>query len=821
MNARNTLKLVSRNTESAIDNPVVDSNGGKRTPLSSWIIIFLSFTAAVTALVVNISDLFPDTLKRGDIGKKAVKPIISKREFTFVPDSELIRIKSEEEAKSVKPVFSIRRNAWLDLWNSDIKFAFRALNDPIFRGKDELARERFNSLAGTKLEGLTFWSLYNTIGMTRVKQNLRILYSSVLKDLILVEDRDSLKKKHPKGVEVLSYSRDSETLDRVVKVDIGPDYKEVVDLKKLSALFESEIETRFALGDKESLDRDSRRALLILALSFIKSHLNGSGKRFALGIESRPELTEKRRKEIRRNYTTSSRKFFKGSVILKSGERVTLETVKIQNSMIAPLWERILWFLGYFGIITMFFALIGWSATLQFGGKRGSPKDFVVAGLLIILVLSLVKTAVFISGAVYQNADPVIIPAIFPAAGSAILVRVLMGARMSVFFIIAVSFLATWGIQGQVHLALYYFITGLISSGMASKIEHRYVLWKAGLGIIVSGLLVMGLYRLVSGELFQVDSFRYFLAVGIGGVILSVILSALLPLVEHLGDYITDIKMLELANTEHPLLVELREKASGTFQHSQQVSELAFSAAKRVGANGLLVKIAAMYHDIGKTRQPKYFIENQAGDNPHNKLKPSMSALVIKNHVKDSREILEKAGFPMAVIDTATSHHGSTLIEYFYSRAKENAGPEEVVSEDEYRYPGPIPQTREAGILMLADTVEAAVKSKVVNLQNSGRNSKFDVNTIKETVLSIINKKFTDGQLDACELTLRDLSIIASSFIATLSSMHHERVAYPGQGDRNANRRNSSALPVVEPDKERVAPKESRKGSQETPTAKK
>ncbi|MBU1220318.1 HDIG domain-containing protein [Myxococcota bacterium] len=816
---RNSLKLVSRNTESAIEVPVIQSIEDKSASSSWWIGIFLVFTITVTSLVVNVTHLFPGSLSKSDIGKKAVKPVVSRRDFTFTPDKELLQMKRDEEAKSVKAVFSMKRNAWLDLWSNQILFAFRAMNDPIFRGKDEHARVRFNELAKTKIDSLTFWSLYNTISMSRVKQLLRAIFTSVLKDLILVENREMLRRSHPNGIEVLSYPREGD-ISFPQKIDISSDYKEIVDMKRLSAMFESEIETRFALGDKDSLDRDARKALQVLAMGLVRAHIGSNGS-ISLGITERPELTEKKREEIRKNYSFGTKTYKKGTIILAKGGTVSLETVKIYNAMLTPFGERLLWFMGYFGIISIFFLMIGLSTTQQFGGKRNSPRDFVISGLLIILILVLVKISGLIVNAFYPGTDAVIYPAIFPAAASSILVRVLMGTRMSVFFTMVISFLATWSIGAPIHIALFFFITGLFSSMTATRIEHRYVLWKAGLTVIATGFVLMTLYRLGSGEFLRFITLKYYIAVGIGGIVLSVIMSALLPLLEHIGDYVTDIKMLELANTEHPLQVELREKASGTFQHSHQVSELAFAAAKKVGANGLLVKIAAMYHDIGKTKQPKYFIENQTGDNPHNKLKPSMSALVIKNHVKDSREILEKAGFPAEVINVATSHHGTTLIEYFFARAKEQAGPEEVVREEDYRYPGPIPQTREAGILMLADAVEAAVKSKVMSVQGGNKTTKFDVNTIKETVLAIINKKFTDGQLDACELTLRNLSDIASSFITTLSSMHHERVAYPGQGEKNVNRRNSSTFPVVEPDKERMASSGSHKTPSENGTVRK
>jgi putative nucleotidyltransferase with HDIG domain len=821
MTDRNKLKLVSSlERKASLENQVVEEVESKNDLNIVLLISFLIFSLTVTFIVVGFSGLFPDTLSRKDIGKTTHLNIIARRSFTFVPDNELLKKKSDEAARNVLPVYTYRRNGWLDLWQREIKYGFRSLKDPIFNQKEDLARKRFNELTHIKLDKTTFWALNNSLGFSKIKPILQSLFTAVLKNKILVKDVGTLKSKYPSGIEILVYTREGgEYNSRPIKIFTGSLYGNVVDLSKLHSLFQSEIETRYSLGDENNLGKGARRALLTLCVVMVKSHISSmpkSGK--SLGIVPAPKLTRKRRKEVEEKVTVITKEYSKGDVILKSGDKITLETVKIFAAMIHSLGSRIFWFMGEFILVMMFFLSIGWFATLGRGIKTLHVKDFYVFAGMFLLFMGLVRGSWYLVSGMLSNPDPIIYPAIFPAAGAAFIIRVLMGNRFAIYFSISIAFLATWAIGAPVYVSLFYFMTGLVASGAVERVEHRQVIWKSALMIVGMNFLLVLIFRLMRGDLLHTQTLWYMLA-GIGGGLISgILMSSLLPLVEYAGDYITDIKLLELTNTDNPLLQMLNEKASGTYMHSQTVAQLAFSAAKKVGAKALLVKVAAFYHDVGKTVQSRFFIENQTGENAHDKLKPSMSTLIIKNHIKDTREILEKHGIPKLVIDIASSHHGTTLIEYFYRRAQENAGPEEVIQEEDYRYPGPIPQTREAGILMLADTVEAAVRSRVKSLQIKGKDARpqqFDVNTIKAVVQQIINKKFTDGQLDACELTLRDLSIIAGSFITTLSSIHHERVSYPSSpGEKtNANRRVSSSLPVIEKKQEGKSTKESKKNS--------
>ena len=253
-----------------------------------------------------------------------------------------------------------------------------------------------------------------------------------------------------------------------------------------------------------------------------------------------------------------------------------------------------------------------------------------------------------------------------------------------------------------------------------------------------------------------------------GGIGSGIVTAGIVPLVEMAFGYTTDITLLELANLDRPILRRLMIEAPGTYHHSVIVGSLVEAAASEIGANPLLAKVCGYYHDIGKIKKPLYFIENQTdGKNKHDKLAPSMSSLILIAHIKDGVEIAKENKLGQIIHDTIRQHHGTSLIKYFYEKAKQLKG-EENVNIDNFRYPGPKPQTREAGLVMLADVVEAA--SRTLDNPTPSR--------IQGLVQNLINKIFSDGQLDACELTLKDLHNIAKSFNKLSYGIHHHRIEY-------------------------------------------
>ena len=274
-----------------------------------------------------------------------------------------------------------------------------------------------------------------------------------------------------------------------------------------------------------------------------------------------------------------------------------------------------------------------------------------------------------------------------------------------------------------------------------------------------------------------------------GGLGSSLVAMALIPLFETIFNYTTDIKLLELASLNHPLMKELIAKAPGTYHHSLMVGSMSEAAAEEIGANPLLAKVMAYYHDIGKMDHAQYFIENQRGGvNPHDHISPNMSKTILISHVKDGAELGLKHKLGRAIVDGILQHHGTTLISYFYNKACEEQDVDiDCVQENDFRYPGPKPQFKEAALLMLADSIEAASRS--LDEPTPGR--------LTSLVRNIIQAKFLDGQLEECDLTLKDLSVIEDSYRRVILGIYHQRIDYPAP----------RGTPALQPGQQAISPR--------------
>ena len=254
------------------------------------------------------------------------------------------------------------------------------------------------------------------------------------------------------------------------------------------------------------------------------------------------------------------------------------------------------------------------------------------------------------------------------------------------------------------------------------------------------------------------------------GVISGIVLTSALPFLEDAFEIVTDMKLIELSDQNKPLLHQMALLAPGTWQHSLMVGQLAEEAAQSIGANDLLARVGALYHDVGKMLKPNYFVENIAGgENPHDRLTPEMSRLVIISHVKDGMAILREERLPQPIVEMVPMHHGTTVVQYFFNKKRErDEVGHEKADQESFRYPGPRPTFPEAGILMLADTTEAIART----LKDP------TPSRLRGVVRRVIHEKMADGQLDECDLTMRDLHKIEDAFVRVLASIHHQRIRY-------------------------------------------
>jgi putative nucleotidyltransferase with HDIG domain len=356
-----------------------------------------------------------------------------------------------------------------------------------------------------------------------------------------------------------------------------------------------------------------------------------------------------------------------------------------------------------------------------------------------------------------------------PLASGAMTICLFLGLELAIPMAMLTAIGTAVIFKNRFDIFLYFLINSSMAAFWMQNCRERKVFIKAGLKLgVMNVILVTIIDTYLGGSSINKLLWDWAFAFA-GGVGAGIVTAGITPLIEIAFGYTTDIKLLELANLDQPILRRLMIEAPGTYHHSVVVGTIVEAAASEIGANSLLAKVCGYYHDIGKIKKPLYFIENQTnGINRHDKLAPSMSSLILIAHIKDGVEIARKNKLGQVIIDTIRQSHGTSLISYFYEKAKQLKG-EDAVNIDNFRYPGPRPQTREAGLVMLADMVEAASRT----LANPTPSK------IQGLVQNLINKAFSDGQLDDCELTLKDLHKIAKSFYNILSGMYHHRIGYP------------------------------------------
>jgi putative nucleotidyltransferase with HDIG domain len=356
-----------------------------------------------------------------------------------------------------------------------------------------------------------------------------------------------------------------------------------------------------------------------------------------------------------------------------------------------------------------------------------------------------------------------------PVASGAMLVSLLLDFHLALAFSFIVSLLLGMVFPGDPFMPLYYFTTSIMAALNVIRCKKRTAVIRAGgMTALVSFVAIIGI-DLYHGEIFTRGLFD--LGAGfIGAAITATLVSVTLPFFEAAFDIATDIKLLELMEPNQPLLKEMIYKSPGTYHHSIVIGNLAEAAAEAINENPLLARVGAYYHDIGKTQKPEYFIENQlVNENKHDRLSPSMSSLIITSHVKEGAEMARQQKLPSVIVDIIRQHHGTSLITYFYQKARE-LQPLTPLAEQEFRYPGPRPRTKVAAIVMLADAVEAA--SRTLGEPTPQR--------IQSLTNSVITRIFLDDQLSMCDLTLKDLREIAKSFNMILAGIYHHRIDYPG-----------------------------------------
>lgn len=387
----------------------------------------------------------------------------------------------------------------------------------------------------------------------------------------------------------------------------------------------------------------------------------------------------------------------------------------------------------------------------------GNNKQLILIFLLNIISLVLASTVKYVS------------PYLIPLTCIPLLLTLLINHKVSLVFSLYNVILLSALVEFNVQIIIMAIISSILGATILRKMQQRNdIIYVTVLICVISGILNFSVGVMISSNTKEVLLNSFFVMLGV--LISGILTIGILPFLEGTFDVVTTLKLLELSNPNSPLLKKLLMESPGTYHHSMLVANLAEMAAEEIGANTVITRIGAYYHDIGKTSRPYFFKENQIGnDNPHNKITAALSAKIIISHVKDGLELAREYKVPKVIQDIIAEHHGTTFVKYFYITEKNNSKNPDSIDENDYKYPGPIPSTRESGIIMLADSVEAAVRSIT-----SPTNDK-----IEEMVSNIIQGKLNDKQLNNCDLTFKDLEKIKECFLKALKGIYHERIEYP------------------------------------------
>jgi hypothetical protein len=499
------------------------------------------------------------------------------------------------------------------------------------------------------------------------------------------------------------------------------------------------------------------------------------------------EKTEAERELSMETVETVLLKMKKGETIIRGGERVTREELlkleavrdRLGQAGKSRKFQSIAGTVLFLTLIILSSIYYLYTFIPEIGRNRA---DMMLLGLMLLVQISLLH--LFSAGAsvfsLYKT-DLAFSTYLYaaPFALAPMLASIFYNREITVLVAIASALTAgfMFGASGEYFwLALAGGLASLIHVG---RIKVRADIWYAGLHLVLANMAVILVGGLLDSSVFTDENLNNLLFGALGGLLVVAFSMTLLPLIERFFPVVSDLKLLELSDLNHPLLSRMAVVAPGTYHHSIVVGNLAEDAAEAIGASPLLVRVGAYFHDIGKMERPDYYIENQReGKNRHDNLNPSMSSLIIVSHVTDGLEMAKKYKLIPQISDMITEHHGTQTIRYFYQRAKDREQPSvSAVKEQDFKYPGEIPKSRESAILALADSVEAATRS--LQKPTSTR--------LRQVVFKIIQERFLEGQLDKSQLTLRDMKKIGNSFVRILHGIFHYRVEYPEDKENDEN----------------------------------
>ncbi len=707
------------------------------------------------------------------VGDVATRDVKAPGNF-FIEDIEATQAKKKEARDSVKIVYDFDDGLLTEISaNIDKAFAIpQALLKPPENPEEPAptaailmaTREQFEGKLGISVSEESYSVLYKNNFSPEIPEKIKTILARILTNGV-VSNKDLLLKEETKGIILRTIKSSEEKTINSLKIFYGPDQaKDMVRIEGQPLLKDMNYTLR-------NLIVDITQQLLQPNITMNK---NETEKR-VLAAESliKPVLYEIKA----------------GEMILREGERVDpIKLIKLKalqdqvenkNFMMSIAGKALITFICILAVYILF--LKNHPAIRHDHNKH---ITFLALGLVLYLVMARLITPITQSASMVLPFDigASSIYLFLPISAGAMTVCLFLGFDIALYFSIIISVLTALNFTNNFEVFIFFFLSSVAAAYWINEKQERKHFISASFKLALFNVLIalaLHFYSLNQLELTHIGI--NILLAFTGGVLTGVFTTGFMPLIELVFNYTTEIKLLEFSSLDQPVIKKLMIEAPGTYNHSIIVATLAEAAAAAINANSLIAKICGYYHDIGKLDKTLYFIENQAdGKNRHDKLSPSMSALILIQHVKKGVELAKQYKLSKEIIEGIRQHHGTSLIKYFYN--KSIASGNDTVKEEDFRYPGPKPQTREAGIVMLADVVEAAVRA--LERPTPSR--------IQGRVKELINDIFADGQLEECELTLKDLHQIAKSFNNILTSIYHNRIEYIEKPQEKKKEKNGS-----------------------------
>jgi len=721
----------------------------------SPIVILFIFVAILAAFISYVPSRSLPLPPEGEIARS---DIIAPANLT-IEDKETTENRRKEAADVILPVYTLKADIFSNTEENIrefFNFGREWLKEPVTVARRDDFQKDIQEKYDFEIPSKDLRLLIKTKFSTVTEESLVSLLGKISAQGIILSKNLFIYGEQERGFNLLT----GPDTEKILKIE------EIIDTKEAKEILGEEI-------GQLDVHRNQKDLLTDLASFFLSAN-----------ITYNKTETEARKEQARQSVPTVFYTIKKGKVIIRKGDEVNKEALEQINMINQNLQAKPGWLTNFSGTLLLYALLFLalWYYLNSITRFRRALKIFIMMGATLIISVLLYKLSIFLASIFSQSTDVFLFTYTqsywyaFLFQFGVLLFAFLAGNQLALIYTVLNSLLVGYLFKENFYLMIFCLIGGLAAIYGIKYYgrQKRTSAFRAGIFLVAPiNIIVILIIHLIKEMMVPFDLLASELFMGIlGGILSGSLAFLLLPVFENVFDFLTQAKLLELMNTDLPIFRQMATEAPGSYQHSLTVASLAERAAEEIKLDPMLVKAGALYHDIGKIRRPEYFIENRI-ENPdmHRDLKPSMSSLVIINHVKEGVELAKKLKLPEKIREIIAQHHGRSLMRFFFQKAKEKYDPEmHKIGEESYRYAGPIPESKEAALIMLSDSVEAAARSLKIPSRPS----------LRKVITEIFNNYIQDGQLDDCYFSFKELQTVASSFLSTLYSIYHPRIEYPG-----------------------------------------